>query len=214
MVLVDTLHDGYVHRRRIRRLTDHLSSLIPDRSVVLDVGCGDGLLARRIQETRPDLQMHGIDVLIREGTHIAVQHFDGRTFPEGIGPVDVVMFVDVLHHTDDHMVLLREAARVAGRAIVIKDHTRNGPLAGPTLRFMDYVGNAHHGVVLPYNYWPRGRWLEAFHELGLTVRAWKDDLKLYPCPADWVFGRSLHFIALLEPTRPASRPDAVGLGGA
>ena len=172
MVLVDTLHDGYVHQRRIRRLTDHLSSLIPDRSVVLDVGCGDGLLARRIQETRPDLQMHGIDVLIRE------------------------------------------AARAAGRAIVFKDHTRNGLLAGPTLRFMDYVGNAHHGVVLPYNYWPRGRWLEAFRELGLTVRAWKDDLKLYPRLADWVFGRSLHFIALLEPTRPASRPDAVGFGGA
>jgi 2-polyprenyl-3-methyl-5-hydroxy-6-metoxy-1,4-benzoquinol methylase len=33
---------------------------------------------------------------------------------------DVVMFVDVLHHTKDPMVLLREARRVARRAIVVK----------------------------------------------------------------------------------------------
>ena len=38
---------------------------------------------------------------------------------------------------------------------------------------MDYVGNAHHGVVLPYNYWPRRRWHDAFRDLGLTVRAWR-----------------------------------------
>jgi SAM-dependent methyltransferase len=204
MALVDALHDGYVHRRRIRRLSDHLSSLIPERATVLDVGCGDGLLAHRIQVARPDLQVRGIDVLIRDGAHVAVQHFDGRSFPEEIGPVDVVMFVDVLHHTDDPMVLLREAVRVARRAIVIKDHTCNGLLAGPTLRLMDYVGNAHHGVVLTYNYWPKDRWQDAFGKLGLTVRAWKDDLRLYPRPADWVFGRSLHFIALLEPQGRAS----------
>ena len=63
---------------------------------------------------------------------------------------DVVMFVDVLHHTDDPLLLLQEAQRV-GKIILVKDHFRKGFLAGPTLRFMDWVGNAHHGVVLPYN---------------------------------------------------------------
>ncbi len=205
MGLIDTLHDGYVHNRRIRRLSDTLAGLIPEGAAILDVGCGDGLLARRIQDLRPDVQVSGIDVLVREGTHVPVQHFDGQTLPFGDGEADTVMFVDVLHHTDDPMVLLREAARVAKRAILIKDHTRDGLLAGPTLRFMDYIGNAHHGVVLPYNYWPEARWRDAFRELGLTVQTWVDDLKLYAPPADWVFGRSLHFIARLEPT---GRPQA------
>ena len=65
-------------------------------------------------------------------------------------------------------VLLREAARVARQGVVIKDHTRDGILAGPILRFMDFVGNAHHGVALPYNYWPRRCWIGAFEELGLS----------------------------------------------
>jgi SAM-dependent methyltransferase len=199
MGLTQKIHDGYVHGRRVRVLADHLAELIPADSSVLDVGCGDGLLASLIQSRQTDLVLTGIDVLAREGTHIPVEHFDGRTIPMPDNSIDVVMFVDVLHHTEDPMVLLREAARVARRAILIKDHTRDGLLAGPTLRFMDYVGNAHHGVVLPYNYWTGKRWREAFQELGLTVQVWRDSLKLYPKPADWIFGAGLHFVAQLEP---------------
>jgi len=168
--------------------------------MVLDVGCGDGLLARRIQDLRPDIQLRGLDVLIREQTHVPVAYFDGHTLPEGDGEADVVMLIDVLHHIQDPMVLLREAARVARRAVLIKDHTRDGLFAGLTLRLMDFVGNAHHGVILNYTYWPKHRWQEAFRELGLTVRAWHDELKLYPGIADRIFGRFLHFVALLEPT--------------
>ena len=114
MGLIDGLHGGYVHDRRTRRLNEMLSALIPRGASVLDVGCGDGLLARRIQDARPDLTVQGIDVLVRDQTHVPVRHFDGRTIPDAIGRPDVVMFVDVLHHTDDPAVLLGEAARVAG----------------------------------------------------------------------------------------------------
>ncbi len=198
MALTANLHTSYVYQRRIRRLSDLLSSQIPPDASVLDVGSGDGLLGRRLQELRPDITIRGIDVLVRERTHIPVEAFDGRTITAGDGTVDVVLFVDVLHHTDDPVILLKEATRVAGRGVLIKDHTEDGLFARPTLRFMDYVGNAHHGVNLPYNYWPKKRWLQTFGELGLTVQAWQDDLNLYPQPADWVFGRSLHFIAFLE----------------
>lgn len=49
-------------------------------------------------------------------------------------------------------------ARVARRGVVIKDHLREGPLAGPTLRLMDWVGNRGHDVRLPYNYLSRRKW--------------------------------------------------------
>ena len=78
---------------------------------------------------------------------------------------------------------------------MIKDHNRDGALAGPTLRFMDRVGNARHGVALPYNYWTRRHWLETMGRLGLMVSVWQEDLRLYPAWADWLFGRSLHFVA-------------------
>ncbi len=169
MGLAPSLHYGYVHQPRVRRLGELLTRLLPQGVSVLDVGCGDGLLGRRIQELRPDVEFCGIDVLIRENTHIPVKHFDGQAIPESDGAFDVVLMVDVLHHTDDPMILLREAARVARHGVLIKDHTRDGFLAGPTLRFMDYVGNSHYGVSLPFNYWPKRRWLDAFHNLGLAV---------------------------------------------
>jgi SAM-dependent methyltransferase len=204
MSMIDRIHGGYIHKRRVRVLSNHLAELIPRDVHVLDVGCGDGLLAHQIMLKRPDIDLRGIDVLIRKQTYIPVDAFDGQAFPYGDASFDVVLFVDVLHHTEAPMVLLREAARVARKAIVIKDHTRNGLLAGPILRFLDWVGNARHGVMLPYNYWPQQRWIETFDMLALTIGVWKKDLGLYPRPANWIFERSLHFLARLD-LRPMER---------
>lgn len=198
MGLLERLHGGYVYGRRVRVLSGWLAALIPPDTRVLDVGCGDGLLSHRVAQLRPDVEVRGLDVLLRPQTHIPVTMFDGETIPHGDATFDVVMFVDMLHHTGDPLVLLREAARVARRAIVIKDHTRDGFLAGPTLRFMDWMGNARHGVTLPYNYGPAARWAAAFDALGLEVTAREDRLGLYPWPASMCFDRGLHFAARLE----------------
>lgn len=115
----------------------------------------------------------------------------GRSF-------DIVLFVDVLHHTDAPLDLLREASRVARRGILIKDHLAEGLFARATLRLMDWVGNAPHGIRLPYNYWTRQEWLDACHALRLKRSFWKEAIGLYPRPLSWIFDRHLHFIALLE----------------
>jgi len=173
---------------------------------VLDVGCGDGRLARLIADKRPDISTHGIDVRLRSDAAISVEAFDGKTIPYGEGSFDVVMFVDVLHHTNDPMILLHEAVRVARQAILVKDHLLEGAFAYSTLRFMDWVGNARHGVALPYNYWTSAQWERAFDNLGLVIQYWGSNLKLYPFPFDLVFERSLHFIALLRTPGPDSPP--------
>ncbi len=134
---------------------------------------------------------------MRDPCRIPVRAFDGRRIPFEDRSFDDALFVDVLHHTDDPGILLGEAARVARRAIVIKDHLLEGPFAAATLRFMDRVGNERYSVALPYNYWPRSRWLAEIAVRGLRVDSWKERLALYPPPADWVFGRSLHFAARL-----------------
>ena len=201
---IGALHGAYVHGRRVRVLASWLTRLLPRDASVLDVGCGDGLIASLVQRERPDLRIVGIDVLVRERTHVPVQPFDGAQMPLPDGGVDVVMFVDVLHHTLDPMVLLREADRVARTHVVIKDHTADGFLARPTLRFMDRVGNARHGVALPYNYWTRAQWDAAFAELRWESEAMERALGLYPVPANWLFGRGLHFIGSF---RVSEHPD-------
>src|SRR5262249_28168113 len=157
---------------------------------------------------RPDISVQGIDVLVRSDTAIPVEAFDGKSIPYDEGSIDVVMFVDVLHHTTDPMILLREAARATRRAILITDHLLEGPFAFFTLRFMDWIGNARHGVALPYNYWTLAQWHRAFSELGLSITFWEKHLELYPLPADWIFGRSLHFISMIEQQKQKGNPHA------
>ena len=197
-MLIDDYHSQKVLARRVRVLAGHLAAMAPMSADILDVGCGDGQVARLMLDARPDLTITGVDVLIRERTAIPVSLFDGQRLPGPAASKDAVMFVDVLHHTDDPMVMLREAARVSRRWVMIKEHTRDGVAAETTLRFMDWVGNARYGVALPYNYWPERRWSAAFAELGLRPAKMLTEIGLYPGWANWLFGRRLHFITLLE----------------
>ena len=191
-------HRKLVAGRRVEVLANWFAQLLPAGSRVLDVGCGDGLISAVLQSKRPDIAVEGTDVLPRGHTHIPVQIFDGRRLPFENASFDVVLFSDVLHHTEDPIVLLQEARRVA-RCILIKDHYREGLAANTRLRLMDWVGNARFGVALPYNYWSQTQWRDAWEKLGLRSERQVTELGLYPFPANWVFGAKLHFIALLSP---------------
>jgi SAM-dependent methyltransferase len=198
MRLIEHVHAGMVYERRTRVLAAMLARLVPADGRVLDVGCGDGLIARQVQDIRPDVSILGVDVLIRPATFIAVTQFDGERLPFADDTFDAVMFVDVLHHADDPAALLGEAVRVSRRSILLKDHRRNGILAASRLRFMDRVGNARHGVALPGNYWSEQEWRRSFSNLGLAVTSWTRDVPLYPMWASWLFGGKLHFVARVE----------------
>ena len=156
------------------------------------------MVGRLIMEHRPDVAVDGVDVLVRPETLIPVTSYDGRRLPYDDCSFDSVLLCDVLHHADSAAGLLCEATRVARRCVLIKDHLRQGFFAHATLRFMDYVGNAPHGVVLPYNYLTPREWREHFRRIGLNPRVEITHCGLYPRWANWLFGRSLHFIGLYD----------------
>ena len=203
MGVIGTLHSDLVSSRRAQVLTSWFESLLPKNASILDVGCGDGVVAASVQSSRPDVTIRGVDVLPRERPHIPVEIFDGSKIPYPDSSFDVVMISDVLHHTEDPNVILREAHRVTRAYVLIKDHYRQGIAAQTRLRFMDWLGNARFGVSLPYNYWTPQQWKNAWDNIGLRVSEMRTDLHLYPKPADWVFGSGLHFITLLEKCTPA-----------
>lgn len=197
MRLIERIHETFVFDRRVQRLAEHLAELIPENARVLDVGCGDGQLAKLILQLRPDVEFSGIEVLIRPDCHIQVSEFDGRKIPYADKTFDAVMLVDVLHHTEEPTSLLAESARVSKQWVLIKDHILSSWSSGVILRFMDRVGNQRHGVALPYNYLRSSQWDEAFEKLSLSVEKWKSELGLYSGPASLIFDRSLHFVARL-----------------
>ncbi len=188
--------------RRVKILAGHLADLIPPRARVLDVGCGDGMIDSLISRLSPEISVQGIDVTLPPHAQIPVRPFDGIHIPYPDNSFDVVIFVDVLHQTDDPLLSLQEARRVA-KTVLIKDYVEQGLMAGATLRLMDRMGNPNHRVVVPYNYWPKAQWDAAFDAVGLKQVERMTSLGLYPPPASWIFERGLHFIARLERDEPA-----------
>ena len=198
MSLLRWLHRSRVAERRTRVLGEALAPLLPEGAQVLDVGCGDGAVAAQIARLRPDLTLRGIDVHVRDTTAIPVEAFDGRRIAAAEDSYDVIVLVDVLHHARDPVALLREAARVSRRWLVLKDHTCESRFAARRLAWMDRVGNPPGEVEILADYWPRARWAAVISELGLRVDVWQARVPLYPPPVDWLFGRGLHFVARLE----------------
>jgi SAM-dependent methyltransferase len=205
MNVIERVHEAYIHGRRVRRLSEILSTLIPSGSSLLDVGCGDGKLAQLLIEKRSDLQIEGVDVLARK-TGVPVKLFDGTHLPYPASSFDGVMLIDVLHHTRAPFPLLQEALRVSRRFLVVKDHVLEGASAAMRLRFIDYVGNARHGVSLPYNYLAAEKWAALRQALDVRVTTELNDLHLYPWPMDYIFGARLQFAALWQ--RTANQPGS------
>ena len=197
MRIIDRTREALIKARRARVLSGHLARVVPRNASVLNVGCGDGKIALLLQQVRPDIRVEGIDVRVREKTHIPVQQYGGLQLPYADRSYDTVMLIDVLHHASDPRRLLREAARATRHCIVIKDHLLEGLLAGATLRFMDRVGNRRRFVDFPHRFWRRTQWLDAFRDLELDLELWEEHLRLYGVPWTLLFDRSLHFLARL-----------------
>ncbi len=195
---VEKFHSLLVFSRRTEVLSSLVSSILPSDSTVLDIGCGDGTIDKKILGLKPGLNITGIDVLKRKQTYIPVIIFDGKNIPTKDNEFDSVLILDTLHHTSNPTGLIKEAKRVTKKYIIIKDHFSYGKLSYYILRFMDWIGNEAHNVNLPYNYLTPGQWDKIYKDFGLKKEVIITKLNLYPFPFNLLFERNYHFIIKLS----------------
>lgn len=106
-----------------QELKERIAALAP--TSLLDVGCGDGGLLRSLMGkggtacTGLETDEHTVERLRVDGLDARLGY--GEALPFADGSMDVVVFEYVAHHLSDLQTALREAIRVARRAVFVLD---------------------------------------------------------------------------------------------
>jgi SAM-dependent methyltransferase len=156
---------------------------------------------RRLASMAGASRVVGVDVKVREHTHIDVQPYDGHNLPFPDASFDAVTIVDVLHHCDDAQRVLDEAVRVAKTMVVIKDHFAFGPVTRRILYLMDVVGNEKFGVPSPGTYFGPTDWVRMADHAKARIAAIEWPLRLHDLPWSLLGRPELQFTAKLVPLR-------------
>lgn len=191
-------HHERVHVPRVGRIARALADQIGEAGSILDVGCGDGTVARQIAAAVGADRIAGVDIKVRPEVAIEVKAYDGRTLPFPDRSFDAVVISDVLHHCQDPRAVLREALRAAAKAVVIKDHFRFGPVSETILLWMDRIGNAAPGVDVRGTYWTPGEWVEMVNACGGRFAHLTWPLQIHDYPFRLVTRDELQFAARIE----------------
>jgi SAM-dependent methyltransferase len=197
--LLRALH-GPIYERRLATLSGLFVAELRPGDRVLDVGCGFGALGRALLDhpaCPAGVQVEGLERVPRGNELITVHAYPGGRMPFADRTWDVVIVADVLHHDHAPDALLREAARVARRAVIVKDHKPEGLLGYRRICFLDWAANAGYGVPCLYRYPTLEGWRALFRTLPVTVAREHTSLDLYPFGWNTLFGKRLHYVAVL-----------------
>ena len=167
MNIVELIHEKYIKKKRVINLGKVITSILPNNITLLDLGGGDGSIAKFVKLKRSDVDITCMDVNKSKNDKMPVKVYDGETIPCTSSSFDCVMLIDVLHHTRSPNKVLYEAQRVAKKYILVKDQKCDGFGSNSILKFMDSVGNKRYGVSLPYNYMTNIEWEKSFNKLDL-----------------------------------------------
>jgi SAM-dependent methyltransferase len=155
---------------------------------VLDLGCGDGLVANRVARDGFEVQMSDIVDYRAPSVNLPfAKPLEGEPLPFASSSFDTVLLLTVLHHANCPLQVFAEALRVCrARIIVIESVFGVQPADVPSgderaeafvnlgnaqaqfLAFVDWFYNRvlHHEVQVPFKFKSPAAWEEVFRDFG------------------------------------------------
>jgi ubiquinone/menaquinone biosynthesis C-methylase UbiE len=154
--------------KRAQNIAHLLEQIIKKGDNVLDLGMGDGLIAKQLQLNH-DINILGLDVEDYNTTDIPLVINNSNTLPFADSQFDVVLVISVLHHTNDFIHLLAESKRICKRRIVILEDVYSNIIEKAAIIFTDSISNLLSPISMPFNFRKEQEWLSIFSILGLKI---------------------------------------------
>ncbi len=154
-------------RARAKPIGDAILPLFKRKQAVLDIGCYDGVLSQYLSE-KLNLKVEGVDIKLPKNVHIKAKIYNGVKLPFKDKQFDCAMLVDVLHHSENLLELLKEARRVSKKAVVVKDLYAENSLDFAANIMFDLAG-VLVGMKLPHKYPSKKEWANIAKSAGFKV---------------------------------------------
>ena len=160
---------GWRRRAEARATLRHAEEFLHPGSTALDIGCGIGY-ALDVLEKDFECVAYGCDVVTPPIELQRFAIFDGRTLPYRDKAFDVAILIFVLHHADDPGELLREASRVAKRAVIVVEDTPTTDIERRWGRMHVHSFNTRHGIPWHGRVREDEEWRQIFQFMDMPVQ--------------------------------------------
>ena len=150
-------------RRKLGWIVDWLSL----EAKIIDIGSGPGSLLQVLGAR--GFKAEGLDIKDNSyRTALRPHLYGGQTMPFGTNSYDTALLATVLHHTPDPDAILKEAARIAPRVIIIEDVYEGRVMEWLTKRMDSLMNLEFFGH--PHSNRTDAQWRESFVAMGLNLR--------------------------------------------
>lgn len=148
-----------------------LQPFISQKTSVLDIGCGNGIISSNIQD-HFKCALTGTDILNYLKRNISfVQMPNQTTYPFDNKKFDVGLFIDVLHHMpyEQQIIAIKGALKICSKLLIIE--------VAPSLitkiwdTFANYIHNREMSVCLTYK--TEKMWIDYFESNNCTCTTHK-----------------------------------------
>lgn len=149
-------------QNKLKTVFPHLN--LPGKNI--DIGCGNGMITQHLrQQNYHCTAMDVANLSIVPSVEVVV--YDGLSMPFEDKHFDTALLLTVLHHTPDPIPVLKEAARIAKKIIIIEDIYNNKVQQYLTYA-MDTLVNLGHSSMTYQNKSDK-EWKAAFKALNLEL---------------------------------------------
>lgn len=143
---------------------------------VLDVGVGSGISSNTLSLFKK-FEIEGLDIknnLWPEYSKSKITLYDGKSFPYKKSSFDLILIFFVLHHALNPLTILKEAARVSSKYILILEEIKTNPLQNSFMSLYDKLTNLiiFGRLISSPRFKTNKEWLAIFKKEKIEVKKW------------------------------------------